>query len=134
MAVALLETNAVSDLMRDQAQIKARATAFAGQIITCSIVRGEIRFGIDRMAAGKKKNDLEKRALVVFTSIRCEPITPQIADIYGPIRASLEAKGLPLDDNDLWIAASALSLGAILVTRDQVFGQVPGLMVEDWTT
>jgi len=38
-----------------------------------------------------------------------------------------------MDDNALWIAASALCLGATVVTRDPGFSQVPGLAVEDWT-
>ena len=33
----------------------------------------------------------------------------------------------------LLIATHALSLGAVLVTNDQAFGQVAGLLVEDWT-
>jgi predicted nucleic acid-binding protein len=45
----------------------------------------------------------------------------------------LESQGLNLDDNDLWIAATALTLGNLLVTRDQIFSQVPTLQVEDWS-
>jgi predicted nucleic acid-binding protein len=41
--------------------------------------------------------------------------------------------GFNLSDNDLWIAATALSLGAVLVSNDQAFSHVPGLTVEDWT-
>jgi predicted nucleic acid-binding protein len=37
-----------------------------------------------------------------------------------------------MDDNDLWIAATALHLGAILVSRDKMFAYVPGLQVVDW--
>ena len=39
-----------------------------------------------------------------------------------------------MSDNDLWIAAAALVLGAVLVTNDQGFKHVPGLTVEDWTS
>jgi tRNA(fMet)-specific endonuclease VapC len=46
----------------------------------------------------------------------------------------LDKQGLVLGDNDLWIAATALNLGAVLVTRDRDFRHVPGLTVEDWTT
>ena len=38
-----------------------------------------------------------------------------------------------MDENDLWIAATALALGATLVTRDSDFSGTPGLVIEDWT-
>jgi predicted nucleic acid-binding protein len=39
---------------------------------------------------------------------------------------------MSLDENDLWIAATALSVGAVLVTMDSDFERVEGLTVEDW--
>jgi predicted nucleic acid-binding protein len=38
-----------------------------------------------------------------------------------------------MDDNDLWIAATALAEGAILVTRDKDFSRFPSLALQDWT-
>lgn len=38
-----------------------------------------------------------------------------------------------MDENDLWIAATALVLGAVLVTRDSDFRNITGLSVENWT-
>jgi len=38
-----------------------------------------------------------------------------------------------LDENDLWIAATARALGAIVVTTDSDFQRVSGLQIEDWT-
>ena len=34
-----------------------------------------------------------------------------------------------VDENDLWIAATALALGATLVTRDTDFNGIEGLMI-----
>ena len=62
-----------------------------------------------------------------------EPIITPVAQAYGHLKVTLEAQGLNLEDNDLWIAATALTQGAILVSRDQIFTRVPGLQVEDWT-
>jgi predicted nucleic acid-binding protein len=52
---------------------------------------------------------------------------------YGGLKSSLESRGMNLNDNDLWIAATALFGGNFVVTRDQAFTQMPGLQVEDWT-
>jgi predicted nucleic acid-binding protein len=38
-----------------------------------------------------------------------------------------------LDENDLWIAATAVALDAVLVSRDSDFQQIEGLKVDDWT-
>ncbi len=133
MPAALLDTNAVSDLMRDHPRVKARIGNHADPIGTSVVVVGEIRYGLNRLPAGKKRNDLQARAVTILTALRIEPVTEQVADAYGGLKASLESQGLNLDDNDLWIAATALTHGNLLVTRDQIFSQVPGLQVEDWS-
>ncbi len=133
MPAALLDTNAISDLMRGHALILARIGQHTDPITTSVVVAGEIRYGLTRLPIGNKRTDLETRALRVLANVRIEPITEPIADTYGRLRGLLDAQGLSLDDNDLWIAASALRLGSLLVTRDQIFTRIPGLRVEDWS-
>jgi len=133
MPAALLDTNAVSDLMRDHPTVKARVGQHADPITTCAVVVGEIRYGLDRLPAGKKRTDLEARARTILAAVRIDPVTEAIANTYGRLKASLESQGLNLDDNDLWIAATAITQGQVLVSRDQIFAHVPGLQVEDWT-
>src|SRR5262249_829073 len=133
MPAALLDTNAVSDLMRDHPQLKARVASPPGPLVTSAIVRGEIYYGLERLPAGKKRADLEARAQTILAALPCEPITERVAEVYGRLKAFLDGRGLNLQDNDLWVAATALTLGAILVSRDQMFNQIPGLRVEDWT-
>ncbi len=133
MPAALLDTDAVSDLMRDHAQVKARAAAHAAPILTSVIVQGEIRYGLERLPPGKKRSGLEARAQAILAALPREPITAAVSEAYGRTKAALDASGVNLGDNDLWIAATALTLGATLVTRDHIFTRVPGLQVEDWT-
>jgi len=45
----------------------------------------------------------------------------------------MERRGRTLAPLDLLIAALALGVGAVLVTNDQAFGQIPDLAIEDWT-
>ena len=133
MSAALLDTNAVSDLMRDHPPSLARIALRTDPITTSVTVIGEIRYGLERLPLGKKRTDLEARALRVLAALRIELVTELVADIYGRLKASLESQGQNLDDNDLWIAATALAQGSTLVTRDRIFARIPGLHVEDWS-
>ena len=45
----------------------------------------------------------------------------------------MEAQGKSMAENDLWIAATAIDLGATLVTRDRDFQDIVGLTSLDWT-
>lgn len=133
MPAAHLDTNAVSDLMRDHPQVKARIGTHPDPIVTSVVVVGKIRYGLERLPAGKKRTDLETRANNILAALRIEPVTEQVAKAYGHLKASLESQGLNLDDNDLWIAATALTCGCLLVSRDQIFSKILGLQVEDWS-
>jgi len=48
------------------------------------------------------------------------------------LKAEQRTKGLPIPENDLWIAASARQHNLVLVTRDHHFDQVAGLSTEVW--
>jgi tRNA(fMet)-specific endonuclease VapC len=50
-----------------------------------------------------------------------------VARRYARTRLELRRQGLPIPDNDLWIAATALAHDLTLVSRDQHFRRVPGL-------
>ena len=133
--IFLLDTNAFSDLMRKDAQLEARLTSLAptDRVIVCPIVRGEIRYGIEQLGQSKRRQDLENQAAPLFKIIPCESIPEIAGDCYASVKVTRQRKGLTLDENDLWIAATALTLTATLVTRDSDFQQIEGLSVSDWT-
>ena len=65
--------------------------------------------------------------------IPVEPLETGAATHYGRLRSKLERIGSPIGAYDLLIAAHALSLGLILVTRNvREFARVRGLRVENW--
>jgi len=51
---------------------------------------------------------------------------------YGQIKNSLRAKGKPIPENDIWIAAIAIQYDLTLVTRDGHFTEIEGLATETW--
>ena len=57
----------------------------------------------------------------------------QAGEFYGAIRASLEARGEIIGNNDLWIAAHAKAAGLTLVTNNErEFRRVQGLKIQNW--
>lgn len=131
----LFDTNAISDFMDEHPRIDEHLAAIApgDTVITCAIVRGEILFGIERLPRGRRRDELSAKAHGALSGMECEDVPAAAADHFGRLKAMAEGLGTALDDNDLWIASTALIYGAILVTRDQDFERLGVLRVEDWT-
>ncbi len=135
MTTYLLDTNTFSAIMDQHPQAMAHAATLTStdKVVICTIVRGEILYGIERMPHGRRRRDVEAKAANLFARTPCEDIPEAVADIYARIKRDAERRGTPLDENDLWIAATALAIGAVLVTSDSDFQRVTGLTIEDWT-
>lgn len=131
----LQDTNGVSDLLRENPRYIDRLTQAAAtdRVVTCTIVKGEVQFGIERLPPGKRRRELEAKAAALFQTLPCEPVLEDAASHYARIKVLCQTRGLSLEENDLWIAATCLALGAVLVTRDTDFDGVDGLVVEDWS-
>ena len=133
--IYVLDTNAITDAMSEHPLLQgrlSRSSASARRTV-CSIVRGEILYGIERLAPGRRRNDLTSKAAAVFASLDSDAVPIAAADEYARIKAEQQRLGLVIDENDLWIAATTISIGATLVSRDRDFSRIPGLLVEDWT-
>jgi tRNA(fMet)-specific endonuclease VapC len=95
-------------------------------VFTC----GELISGIEKRRVGP---DPLLRLEELTQIIPVVPLLPEVARIYGAIRATLSAKGEMIGSNDLWIAAHAISLDLILVTNNErEFRRVSKLKIENW--
>ena len=133
--IFLLDTSAFSDLMRAHPAMDSHLAALqpGDRTIICTIVRGEIAYGLARLPEGKRRAALAAKAAALLAAVPCEAIPPAAGEHYAAMKLARERRGLALDENDLWIAATALAPWATLVTRDTDFRQVDGLPVENWT-
>jgi len=125
----LLDTNVMSGLMREDARLESWLSSIGvdDRVVICSITRGEILFGLERLAQGRRRTELEEKALQFFEVLPCEPIPPAAGDRYASVKDSQQRRGLPSDENDLWIAATTLAINATLVSRDSDFQRIEGL-------
>ncbi len=101
-----------------------------GDVGMSLITFGELRFGVQK----SQHQDIALEKLIQL--IHYIPVimpTEQTAEKYVIIRNFLEKNGQPIGNNDLWIAAHALSLNTILVTNNtKEFIRVPDLLLENW--
>jgi len=95
-----------------------------------AITHGELMFGVAKRPEAKRLHAAVNEFLLRVDTMAWDA---DVAKRYGLIRADLSSRGKVLGPLDLLIAGHALSLGAVLVSNDQAFGMVPGLVVEDWS-
>jgi tRNA(fMet)-specific endonuclease VapC len=127
----MLDTNIVSDLIRNPQGRAAKRIAKLGEdnICTSVIVAAELRYGCAK--SGSKR--LIKAIEDLLGEIHVLPFEVPADTEYGRIRAELEAAGRPIGGNDLLIAAHAYATGATIVTANTgEFKRVRGLSVENW--
>ncbi|MCG3135172.1 MAG: Ribonuclease VapC2 [Planctomycetes bacterium] len=131
----VLDTNAVSALMRGEPNTIARIRAAApDELGVPHVVLAEIEFGIRRLPRSRRRRELEHRLDLVKHQFARPSWTDDVAARFGEFKAKLERQGVPIEDMDLLIAAHASVLDAVLVTSNtRHFSRIAGLKVEDWT-
>ena len=84
----LLDTNVLSEILRENKKLDARLAALtaADRAVICTIVRGEVLFGIARMAPGRRRNDLQRKTENLLASFSCEVISEAVAEQYAAIK------------------------------------------------
>jgi tRNA(fMet)-specific endonuclease VapC len=121
--------------MRRHAKVRDRIAALApaDRAVICTITRGEVLYGLARLPHGQRRGTLEAEAMQLFRQFVCLSVPEASANRYASIKWEAERQGTPLDENDIWIAATAFAIEAVLVTMDSDFQRVSGLQIEDWT-
>lgn len=127
----LLDTNIFIYIRQGRPEVVRRFGKLrAGEAAVSIISYGELFFGASKR--GRRRDDLE-RLRTLMSLLPCLTLPEAAAETYGSIRAELESKGQVISNNDLWIAAHALSAGLTLVTNNEKeFRRVRGLKVQNW--
>lgn len=123
----LLDTVLIIAYFNDEPSIDQRLQT--ATIYLPSVAIGELYFGAYRSHRVSDNIKRIKEFVAENIVLSCDAAT---AEQYGQIRQALRAKGRPIPENDIWIAAIALQYGLILATRDAHFREVPNLPFEVW--
>ena len=94
-----------------------------------AIAIGELYYGAQH-SARVEKNMNQVGEFAAHSTVL--PIELATAEHYGQIKNELKTKGHPLPENDVWIAAIAQQHSLTVVTRDQHFKEIDGLLLEEW--
>lgn len=128
MSRILLDTSAYSAFKRGHSQARHRIRE-ASQIQLSPVVLGELHAGFLK-GARQADNLAELAQFLASPRVEVVAIGEETASRYAVILESLRRAGAPIPTNDIWIAASAMQLGSILVTTDPHFKRVAQIVVE----
>jgi tRNA(fMet)-specific endonuclease VapC len=126
----MLDTDSVSDALRGEGRVAARILEHRpSELCVSSITVAELRYGAERRNSSK----LHKAIDVFSSNVAVLPFDEVCAAHFGTLGAALAARGTPIGDFDVLIAAHAVAAEATLVTSNvKHFARVTGLSVENW--
>lgn len=135
----ILDTNVLSELMLRAPDEKVLIWLDQQprlSIWTTSVTVFEIRFGLESMPAGKRRNALIQDFEEMLNSIdrRVAPFDVEAAEYSSTLMASRKLQGRPREDRDTMIAGIVLARHATLATRNvSHFDDLSAPIVNPWT-
>jgi tRNA(fMet)-specific endonuclease VapC len=127
MKTLALDTNAYSRFKRGEAGL-VDELGRAERILISVPVLAKLRIGF-RGGSRETVNLDELEQFLSSPRVEICPMTEQTAILYAEIFGTLQRKGTPIPLNDIWIAASAMEQGAILLSADTHFARIDGLLL-----
>ncbi len=124
----LLDTNIIIALFANDPNVLLNLSK-APNVFVPSIVLGELYYGASKSARVKSNITVIDSFAIKSNVLVCDADT---AKHYGRIKNHLRAKGNPIPENDIWIAALAKQYHMTLVTRDQHFQGIKKINIATW--
>jgi len=125
-----LDTNAYSAFKNGNLELM-RMLENADELLIPVTVLGELYSGF-QIGSLTEKNLTELNTFLSKPGVSTIAITTEIAFRYGYLIKTLRTQGTPIPINDIWIAASTMETGSILLSCDNYFSNIPGLIVLDY--
>lgn len=120
----LLDTNVLSELLKPAPA--AGVVAYLERMpaesqFTTVICEAELRYGLERMESGRRRERLRLGLAELFQDVlqgRVLVFDRLCAGFYGDIRSAREKAGRPISIEDAMIAATARAHSLVVVTRN----------------
>jgi tRNA(fMet)-specific endonuclease VapC len=124
----LLDSNFIIDLFKGSLAAQG-LLASAEEVFVPATARGEVFHGAEISNRRQARMAEAEEFASNRTVLRCDLET---ARHYGAIKGTLQVRGRPIPDNDLWIAALAQQHDLTVATRDAHFREVDALPLLSW--
>ena len=122
----VLDTNAYCDFAEGNLDAVNCIAGNSEALHIPAIVIGELQYGF--MKGSRLKQNEEKLAQFIdFFNVTIISVDGETARHYGALYFELSCRGMRLPINDVWIAASCLSIEGTLLTRDRHFEHIERL-------
>lgn len=124
----LLDTNAIIALQRENEALK-KLLSIATDVFVPAVAIGELYYG----AYKSQRVEDNRQNVAAFIANRVVlNVDANTADVYGQVKQRLRAKGRPIPENDIWIAALAIQYDLVLIADDAHFDEVDNLNWKRW--
>ena len=120
----LIDTNVISEFVKPVPSFRVKSwfeTADPESLFASVMTFGEIRLGIEDLAVGRRRTELEQwldEGVPDWFQDNLLPVTKAITDRWGQITIQAKRKGMTVATADGLIAATAIEHGLTLVTRN----------------
>jgi len=135
----LLDTNAVSEWVKPHPNpgiIGWMESADEDRIFLSVVSLAELRYGVERIAAGRRRSRLEQwlqHELPLRFEGRILPVDANVAEAWGRTVSRSEAAGRPMGAMDAFLAATAETYQMTLVTRNVSHFPLVKAVLNPWT-
>ena len=103
------------------------------EVAIAAITASEMLHGVHRVKGAAQRARVNAAVEMLLAAVPIVPFDLEIARVHAMLSAELRASGTPVGAHDLMIAATAVSFGAPVATRDlRSFPKISGLEVLKW--
>ena len=127
----LIDTDIVINSIKGNKKVNQRISEYAAIPKAISIITfGELLYGAKKSIQRDKNTSIIYRLAEIFPIVG---ITRSTIEAFTDVKMALDLKGERIEDFDLLIAATALSLNYTLITNNtKHYKRIEGLQIENW--
>ena len=128
----LIDTSVLIAIERGELALDAVAADPREPLAISAVTAHELLRGVARLPPGVRRARSERWLETLLGAVPVIEYDLDVARVHAALWAEMSASGKALGEHDQMIAATAISLGYDLATRDGAFDAVPDLALRRW--